>query len=119
MKRTLYHGSENIIEKPQYGLGNIHNDYGLGFYCCNSKKIAREWASRKHGFGFVNEYKLRDDEWASHGQSAKPPAACPGSSPADCPPLPTAASPPVSPNKTARSSPHGSIEARPPASPPP
>lgn len=61
MERTLYHGSENIIEAPIFGYGNPNNDYGLGFYCCNNKKIAREWASRKYGYGFVNEYKLRDD----------------------------------------------------------
>lgn len=61
MKRTLYHGSENIIEKPIFGYGNANNDYGLGFYCCTNKKIAREWASRKFGHGFVNIYELRDD----------------------------------------------------------
>lgn len=61
MKRILYHGSESIIEKPVYGFGNPYNDYGLGFYCCNNKILARQWASRKFGFGFVNEYELRDD----------------------------------------------------------
>ncbi|MBQ4255634.1 MAG: DUF3990 domain-containing protein, partial [Bacilli bacterium] len=34
MERTIYHGSEFIIEKPEHLKGNIHNDYGLGFYCC-------------------------------------------------------------------------------------
>ena len=29
----LYHGSENIIEKPVYGYGKKYNDYGVGFYC--------------------------------------------------------------------------------------
>lgn len=61
MERILYHGSETIIEKPIFGYGNPNNDYGLGFYCCNNKKIAREWASRRYGYGFVNIYKLRDD----------------------------------------------------------
>ena len=32
-KLTIYHGSPVIIEKPQFGVGNPNNDYGLGFYC--------------------------------------------------------------------------------------
>lgn len=61
MERTIYHGSENIIIKPEFLRGNLHNDYGLGFYCCSNKELAREWAARKNGFGFVNQYKIRDD----------------------------------------------------------
>ena len=61
MKRTLYHGSESIINKPIFGIGNIHNDYGLGFYCCSNIGLAKEWASRKNGFGYVNKYSIRDD----------------------------------------------------------
>ena len=33
MKKTIYHGSDHIIEKPQYGYGKPYNDYGVGFYC--------------------------------------------------------------------------------------
>ena len=29
----LYHGSDHIIEKPEFGAGKKHNDYGRGFYC--------------------------------------------------------------------------------------
>ena len=61
MERILYHGSEVIIEKPVYKLGNVHNDYGLGFYCTSNKELAKEWASKKSGIGFVNKYSLRDD----------------------------------------------------------
>ena len=61
MKRVLYHGSETIIEKPSFGEGNIHNDYGLGFYCTSNKTLAKEWATRKNGRGFVNAYSIRDD----------------------------------------------------------
>lgn len=61
MLRTLYHGSENIIEKPVFGFGNIHNDYGLGFYCCTNLGLAKEWGARKSGKGFANKYTLRDD----------------------------------------------------------
>ena len=61
MERILYHGSEFIIEKPEYLKGNVHNDYGLGFYCCSSKELAKEWASRKSGHGYINRYRIRDD----------------------------------------------------------
>lgn len=61
MKRSLYHGSPFIIENPIYGKGNIHNDYGLGFYCTSSKLLAKEWASKRTGAGYVNHYFIRDD----------------------------------------------------------
>lgn len=61
MKRLLYHGSTEIIEKPTFGFGNKHNDYGLGFYCSSDIEISKEWASRKQGFGYVNKYTIRDD----------------------------------------------------------
>ena len=63
MNRIIYHGSDKIIEKPILGEGNIHNDYGLGFYCCSSKELADEWASKKDGLkGIVNKYSIRDDD---------------------------------------------------------
>lgn len=54
----LYHGSKNIIEAPQYGLGNKNNDYGLAFYCTQQLDMALEWASIEGQVGFVNEYRL-------------------------------------------------------------
>lgn len=61
MKRIIYHGSEFIIEKPEYLKGNIHNDYGLGFYCCSNKNLAKEWAAKRSGHGYINSYQIRDD----------------------------------------------------------
>lgn len=61
MERTLYHGSEFIIEKPEYKKGNIHNDYGLGFYCTTKRELAKEWAAKRSGKGYINKYELRDD----------------------------------------------------------
>jgi hypothetical protein len=55
---TLYHGSISIIEKPAFGEGNIHNDYGLGFYCTESMELAKEWACGDKRGGFVNTYKF-------------------------------------------------------------
>lgn len=61
MERIIYHGSDLIIEKPVFKQGNKHNDYGLGFYCCGNKELAKEWASKRTGHGFVNQYRIRDD----------------------------------------------------------
>ena len=30
MKIDIYHGSDHIIEHPQFGEGKPYNDYGLG-----------------------------------------------------------------------------------------
>lgn len=59
---TIYHGSDKIIKVPQFGLGNPHNDYGLGFYCTENLDLAKEWACQKNIDGFVNCYELEDKE---------------------------------------------------------
>lgn len=58
MKMIIYHGSIEIIEKPIYGYGNPHNDYGLGFYCTQNLDLAKEWATRNKTDGYVNAYQL-------------------------------------------------------------
>lgn len=58
MKKILYHGSEFLIEKPEFGKGARHNDYGRGFYCTENIELAREWASAKQKNGYVNIYEL-------------------------------------------------------------
>lgn len=52
----VYHGSKYVIEKPEYGKGNIHNDYGQAFYCTEDYYLAAEWAVSKNCDGFVNAY---------------------------------------------------------------
>ena len=54
----LYHGSQEIVEKPAYGYGNRHNDYGRGFYCTENIELAGEWSSREDRDGYVNVYEL-------------------------------------------------------------
>jgi hypothetical protein len=56
--KTLYHGSRRIIERPEFGKGNIHNDYGLGFYCTEELELAKEWAAGDKTGGFANIYAL-------------------------------------------------------------
>lgn len=55
---TLYHGSENIIEAPEFGKGARNNDYGKGFYCTENIELAREWACAKNKSGYVNVYEF-------------------------------------------------------------
>ena len=55
---VLYHGSSTVIEKPVFGYGNQHNDYGLGFYCTQQKDLACEWACPTNNNGICNCYKL-------------------------------------------------------------
>lgn len=61
MERIIYHGSEFIVEKPEHDKGNEHNDYSLGFYCCSNKELAKEWAAKRSGNGYINKYSIRDD----------------------------------------------------------
>lgn len=55
----IYHGSKDIIEKPEFGKGNKKNDYGLGFYCTESVELAKEWAcTNNETNGYANQYEI-------------------------------------------------------------
>lgn len=58
MKKKIYHGSTNIIEKPQYNKGKRANDFGRGFYCTENIELAKEWACGEGTDGYVNMYSL-------------------------------------------------------------
>lgn len=57
-KIKIYHGSENIIYKPEFGKGKTTNDYGRGFYCTESMELAKEWACSNGNDGYANSYEL-------------------------------------------------------------
>jgi len=57
-RRILYHGSEFVIERPVFGVGKVHNDYGLGFYCTESCEMAKEWAVTEEHDGYANRYEI-------------------------------------------------------------
>lgn len=61
MIKKLYHGSENIIQKPQHGFGKKYNDYGLGFYCTEHIDMAKEWGVSLDKNGYANCYELECD----------------------------------------------------------
>lgn len=60
-KKILYHGSSEIIMKPEYGKGKTYNDYGRGFYCTEHLELAKEWACTKNVDGCANQYELETD----------------------------------------------------------
>jgi len=60
-KLTLYHGSPEIIFKPEFGKGKPYNDYGRGFYCTENIELAKEWACSENSDGFVNQYEITVD----------------------------------------------------------
>lgn len=57
-KIVLLHGSNQVVEAPELSQGNIHNDYGRGFYCTRLEEMAKEWACKNQKDGFVNRYEL-------------------------------------------------------------
>jgi len=59
---TIYHGSQFVIDKPVYGVGNPRNDYGPGFYCTREIDLAKEWACTEEKDGFVNIFSKRGVE---------------------------------------------------------
>ncbi len=54
----LYHGSQQIVETPLYGMGKLTNDYGRGFYCTESPELAKEWACPIQRDGYASKYEL-------------------------------------------------------------
>lgn len=58
MKKDLiiYHGSQQIVEVPEFGKGKTYNDYGQGFYCTENIKLAKEWACPVKNDGYSNKY---------------------------------------------------------------
>lgn len=54
----LYHGSDHVIKRPEFGAGKKHNDYGRGFYCTENIELAKEWAVPEDADGYVNKYSI-------------------------------------------------------------
>ena len=54
----LYHGSDHVIKRPEFGAGKKHNDYGRGFYCTENIELAKEWAVSEDADGYVNKYSI-------------------------------------------------------------
>lgn len=56
-KKRLFHGSLEVVSRPQFGLGSSKNDFGKGFYCTEIEYLAKEWAAQSlDKSGYCNEY---------------------------------------------------------------
>ena len=60
MTIRLYHGSQDEIVEPQYGLGQDHHDFGMGFYLTEVPDLAKEWSvyRPKSHDGWVHAFDL-------------------------------------------------------------
>ena len=58
----VYHGSEQIIQKPVYNGSKRTNDYGYGFYTTANIELAKEWACAENENGFANTYEADLDK---------------------------------------------------------
>lgn len=63
MKQDLiiYHGSQQIVEVPKFGIGKKYNDYGQGFYCTENIELAKEWACPVKNDGYSSKYVMHFD----------------------------------------------------------
>ena len=57
----VYHGSQQIVDVPRFGVGKTYNDYGQGFYCTENIELAKEWACPVKNDGYANKYHLSLD----------------------------------------------------------
>lgn len=59
----VYHGSVEVVDKPEIRIGENYLDFGAGFYVTTSYAQAERWARikmrrAKAGTGYVNRYEL-------------------------------------------------------------
>lgn len=51
----LYHGSTQIVYKPEIRISKYNKDFYFGFYCTSIETQSVRWATR-FGSGYVNVY---------------------------------------------------------------
>lgn len=59
----LYHGSIDLVDKPEIRTGDVYLDFGVGFYTTTSYEQAERWARikmRRHNatVGYVSVYEF-------------------------------------------------------------
>jgi len=63
----LYHGSTEIVARPEIRTSNRTLDYGNGFYTTTSEQQATAWVRRRlaelsMGRGYVNVYEAKEED---------------------------------------------------------
>lgn len=65
----VYHGTTEIIEKPDVNHSKKYLDFGVGFYLTTYEEQAKKWAIRKgmrqEKIPVVNEYEL-NEQWEGY-----------------------------------------------------
>ena len=59
---VLYHGSKELVEKPEIRIQKYNKDFYFGFYCTLLPQQAIRWATRFTGKGILNEYRFIPDQ---------------------------------------------------------
>ena len=60
--KTIFHGSNVVVERPQIIVSGYYKDIGFGFYCTNLEKQAKKWALTKKGDSFVSIFNYLSNE---------------------------------------------------------
>lgn len=53
----LYHGSKEVVEKPEIRKALYYKDFAWGFYCTSLSEQAKRWATRYGAIGYLNRYE--------------------------------------------------------------
>ena len=56
----IFHGSSEIVKKPEIRVSNYNKDFYFGFYCTLYRAQAERWATR-FGDGFVNVFEYTEN----------------------------------------------------------
>ena len=54
---VIYHGSSQIVERPEIRITKFNKDFYFGFYCTIMKEQAKRWATRFGEDGYINAYE--------------------------------------------------------------
>ena len=57
--KTIFHGSNVVVESPKILVMGFYKDFGYGFYCTNLEKQAQKWAITKKGDSIVSVYNFQ------------------------------------------------------------
>lgn len=56
----IFHGSSEIVKKPEIRVSKYNKDFYFGFYCTLYRAQAERWATR-FGDGFVNVFEYTEN----------------------------------------------------------
>jgi hypothetical protein len=57
--KTIFHGSNVKVEKPEILIRGFYKDFGFGFYCTNIEKQAQKWAMTRQGKSIVSVFQYQ------------------------------------------------------------